>query len=583
MPIATKMEGAVVESQEPKFERLDEPPQRPETTRRDLLALAGTFVATAVSAAVPANAAPGKTEGYFLVYDPRGGGSDPDTGTRIFFIASEWLQYFEVTDVYRQMNMDPAAVASKIRQSSSSKVRSLKALYGDVADIQGPVGGTTLDSASCTDGFRNLLGNDDLPQCCSFVRRQSSMFCGLNFDAFRKGLTDRSRDRPPKVSYSRTKTSEETYAAVRQLMRAAGITRVADVTGLDRLGIPVVMVARPNSRGLSVSQGKGGDLISAKVSGLMEALESFHAERPDIPIRLLSWSELAGTGRAVDPSRLPQRKTNRLDPDRRIAWGQARDLVSNTDRLIPLDLIHTDFSYPLMPGGGVFPVSSNGLASGNTYAEAVCQGLCELIERDAFALFSAARDPCPRHVDPSTSKSPAMRDVLTRIESAGAHLSVWDLTSDIGVPVFYAKIVGGSDSPVTAMAAGGLGCHPDQTWACLRAIYEATQSRLTRLAGARDDLTPENFRHPLRRDDGTQTISAVPLPLDTGIGPTAETVEDDLCWLIEKLQQRGLNEVLVTDLGRPEFGLPVVRVVVPGLERPPSADVAPGNRVQRIS
>ncbi|WP_262273068.1 hypothetical protein [Microvirga yunnanensis] len=133
-----------MENQEPKPEQGDALPQRPQATRRDLLALAGTFVATVGSAAVPAHAAPGKTEGYFLVYDPRGGGSDPDTGTRIFFISSEWLQYFEVTDVYRQMNMDPAAVANKIRQSASPKVRTMKALYGDVADIEGPVGGTTL-------------------------------------------------------------------------------------------------------------------------------------------------------------------------------------------------------------------------------------------------------------------------------------------------------------------------------------------------------------------------------------------------------------------------------------------------------
>jgi YcaO-like protein with predicted kinase domain len=406
---------------------------------------------------------------------------------------------------------------------------------------------------------------------------------GSNFDAFRKGLAGCSTARQPKVSYARTKTTEETYTAVWQLTRAAGITRVADVTGLDRLGIPVVMVTRPNSRGLSVAQGKGPDLMAAKVSGLMEALESFHAERPDIPVRLLSWSELAGTGRAVDPSGLPQRKTIRFDPDKRIAWGPACDLVSDTERLVPLDLIHTDFSHPPMPGGGCFPVSSNGLASGNTYAEAVCQGLCELIERDAFALFSATRDPCAKPVDLTTSKNPAIQDVLARINSAGARLWVCDLTSDLGVPVFFATVVGGGDSPVTAMAAGGLGCHPCRAWACLRAVYEAAQSRLTRLAGARDDLTPANFRSPFRRDSGTQTMDAVRMPLDTGADLAAETVEDDLCWLIEKLQQRGLSEVLVTDLGRPEFGLPVVRVVVPGLEHPPSADVACGERARRVS
>lgn len=57
-----------------------------------------------------------------------------------------------------------------------------------------------------------------------------------------------------------------------------GITRVADVTGLDRIGIPVVMVCRPNARSLAVSQGKGIDIEAATVSGLMESVELYHAE-----------------------------------------------------------------------------------------------------------------------------------------------------------------------------------------------------------------------------------------------------------------------------------------------------------------
>ena len=66
------------------------------------------------------------------------------------------------------------------------------------------------------------------------------------------------RQRPP----------AETVARVRQLMPVMGITRVANVTGLDFVGVPVVMVTRPNSRSLAVSQGKGLDLDTAKASGL---------------------------------------------------------------------------------------------------------------------------------------------------------------------------------------------------------------------------------------------------------------------------------------------------------------------------
>ena len=63
-----------------------------------------------------------------------------------------------------------------------------------------------------------------------------------------------------------------------------GITRLADVTGLDYIGIPVIMACRPNSRALSVAQGKGLDLDAARTSGFMEAAETFHGEHIDLPV-----------------------------------------------------------------------------------------------------------------------------------------------------------------------------------------------------------------------------------------------------------------------------------------------------------
>src|SRR5689334_18436902 len=66
-------------------------------------------------------------------------------------------------------------------------------------------------------------------------------------------------------------------------MRAMlGITRVADITGLDRLGtVPVVQATRPFSLSNVVSQGKGASLCDAAVSAIMESAESFFAERLD--------------------------------------------------------------------------------------------------------------------------------------------------------------------------------------------------------------------------------------------------------------------------------------------------------------
>ena len=108
----------------------------------------------------------------------------------------------------------------------------------------------------------------------------------------------------------------ETLRRIRPLLRRAGITRLADVTGLDWIGIPVYQAIRPNSRNLSVAQGKGLTRTQAKVSALMESLESFHAERIEYQTSLrASVSELRPR-LGYDPRTLSVvREPSVLDPD----------------------------------------------------------------------------------------------------------------------------------------------------------------------------------------------------------------------------------------------------------------------------
>jgi len=90
----------------------------------------------------------------------------------------------------------------------------------------------------------------------------------------------------------RSASLDDTLTRALPLAPVMGITRVANVTGLDSVGIPVVMVCRPNSRSVAVSQGKGIDLASARASGLMEAVEQYHAETITLPLRLATYEEL---------------------------------------------------------------------------------------------------------------------------------------------------------------------------------------------------------------------------------------------------------------------------------------------------
>jgi ribosomal protein S12 methylthiotransferase accessory factor len=166
-----------------------------------------------------------------------------------------------------------------------------------------------------------------------------------------------------------------------------GITRIANVTGLDRIGIPVVMVSRPNARSISVSQGKGLELAAAKASGVMEAIETYHAETITLPLKYASFGELCYDHRMIDITGLPFCAGSRWRDDLAMLWIEGEELLSGQPRWLPYELVSTNYTLPLPPGSGCFAANTNGLASGNSLAEAICHGLCELIERDATTLW----------------------------------------------------------------------------------------------------------------------------------------------------------------------------------------------------
>src|SRR5260221_5752140 len=184
---------------------------------------------------------------------------------------------------------------------------------------------------------------------------------------------------------------EETLHRVRPLMSQMGITRVANVTGLDYIGIPVVTVCRPNSRSIAVAQGKGLDLTAAMAVGLMEAVETYHAERIANPLKFASQAEMLATNQPlVDLRRLPRVRGSRLHPDMDLFWIEGQELNSRARRWVPFEMVHTNYTLPSLPGAGYFLASSNGLASGTHHAEALTHAISELLERAPLALWRIA-------------------------------------------------------------------------------------------------------------------------------------------------------------------------------------------------
>jgi ribosomal protein S12 methylthiotransferase accessory factor len=372
-----------------------------------------------------------------------------------------------------------------------------------------------------------------------------------------------------------------------------GITRLADVTGLDYLGIPVIMACRPNSRALSVAQGKGLDLDAARVSGFMEAAETFHGEHIDLPVAFDSRQNLRRGRRVVDLGIVPRSHDFSAGEDTELPWIEAEDLLDGQSIWVPYDLIHTDCrEVREYERSSDFPVCSNGLASGNNRLEAICAGLYEIIERDANALW-ALRPRVSRaatRLDLDTVDDPYCRALIDRLTDAKMMLSVWDMTSDVGVATFFARLREGPGN--TRMPLGafcGAGCHLSRAVALSRAITEAAQSRLTYISGSRDDLKRHNYEEPAhqRISELANRLWESRIParrFDEVPDEARGDFESDLNFLLERVRAAGAEHVCVVDLTKKEFGIPVVRLMVPGLELDPedAPDYALGERARRF-
>jgi ribosomal protein S12 methylthiotransferase accessory factor len=378
----------------------------------------------------------------------------------------------------------------------------------------------------------------------------------------------------------RTRPPHETLAALEPHLRRLGITRVANVTGLDRIGVPVYLAVRPNARSLSVSQGKGLDAPSAKVSAIMESLEAHHAEFHRCACRIATRAQLLESrdssrgSDVVDPLRLPRSRASADLAHRPLAWTAGEDIATGRPTWVPLEMVDLDFTLPHLFEGSLLIRSSNGLASGNTLAEAVLHGLVEVIERDATGLMNLRppEDWARARLDLATVSDPGAAGLLERFERADIAVSVWDVTTNIGVPAFTAAIFDRSTDELLKPwpPALGSGAHPDPGVALCRALTEAAQSRLTAISGSRDDIGRKDYAY----DQSPEVIANHRAIADErgmrdfrAIRSCAtRTIRGDLRGILRRLAARGLRQVIAVDLSIDELPVKVARVIVPGLE-----------------
>jgi ribosomal protein S12 methylthiotransferase accessory factor len=343
-------------------------------------------------------------------------------------------------------------------------------------------------------------------------------------------------------------------------------------------------------RGLrSKAAGKGVSDVQARASALCEAVERYSGVFAGDEIRTRASLRQLGD-QAIHPNACMlfserqyatraewnARQTgfhfvpDPLDPDAVLDWSPVWSLTRETFRYLPTAYLY--FAYPRASGAFFCGADSNGNAAGNSLEEATLQGFLELVERDAVAVwwYNRLRRPA---VDLDSFDLPYVRALQARYAELGREFWVLDLTGDLGIPAFGA-ITRRIDKPVEDIVLA-FGAHLDPRIALLRAITEMNQF-LPAVLPIRPDGSGD-----YAYDDPeclawwrTATVAAHPYLVPDPQAPArragdfarswGEDLRDDLLACRALVEGRGL-EMLVLDQTRPDIGMPVVKVVVPGL------------------
>lgn len=416
--------------------------------------------------------------------------------------------------------------------------------------------------------------------------------------------TLKSRKKWTSKGTSRIQPVEVTLENVRPLINAIGITRIADITDMDRLKIPNYSAVLPGTEDyIWVYGGKGPTKNHAKASAIMESIERFSSLQKNHAGKIIrgSYEELSKSYNILKYNEVIEPISFSLDDKMIMDYCTGYDLLNEENILVPASLVI--FKYiPNSPSLNPYAFyHTNGLASGNVIEEAICHALCEVIERDATSIAEFVSSAFQYHIlrtiensfiqnglkiKPIESKkfiddneiypdvdlneignSEQVNKIFKRFEDCQVSLNVKDITSDLGIPTFIASSVEWINHDYGYLVEGH-GTHPDSRIALIRAITEVSQSRAANIQGSRDDLRKMKF-NPEDSDDkrSWQFIKSTKKIKFSGIKSFYnEDILDDIRIIMAKLREKKLNKAIIVNLTNPKINIPVVRAIVPGLE-----------------
>ncbi|MGB9937430.1 MAG: YcaO-related McrA-glycine thioamidation protein [Methanobacterium sp.] len=368
----------------------------------------------------------------------------------------------------------------------------------------------------------------------------------------------------------RTVTPEETIRRVKDKLKIAGVTRIAEITHLDRIGIPVYSAIRPSAAegAVSIYAGKGATKEQAKASAMMEAFERYSAEPHEHHV---NGNVVCGffheIGNCINPESLILPKSSFNFKEKELNWIKAVNIKDDMEYMVPADSVFHPY---ISDNISLFKSNTNGLASGNEIEEAIFHGMTEVVERDAWSLFETGKKKAPE-INLETIENHLIKEIVEKFKDSGIEIKLINLTSDVEIPTIAAV----SDDTVLkdpALLTLGVGTHLDPEIAVLRALTEVAQSRATQIHGTREDTTRAVFM----RKAGYERMKRINkhwfgepseiIGLDEIKNRSRKSFNEDIETSMTLLKKAGFNNVLFVDLTKPEIEIPVVRVIIPEME-----------------
>ena len=359
----------------------------------------------------------------------------------------------------------------------------------------------------------------------------------------------------------------ETVNRFKKRLGEVNLDILQEVRRIDtgRLDIPVYFsVCGKDARetiGNKKQMGKGSTPEQSQASACMELAERFSffsfKKNPanfihDTYGRLKAKGErvldLAYLLQSVHDETTPPALLEELIADLPMQWVWASNLSRGEEVLVPFSWFYAINEF-------------NGPSAGNTYEEAILQGVSEIVERHVCALVTRERVKAPL-IDPDSLKDPVSRELIEKFRRHNIELYLNDFTLDTGIPTVGALAIDRSTFPATSEIVYTAGTTPDPEKALIRALTEVAQlagdfeSKSNYVAsGLPKPLTMEEVEY-ITKPGRTVAIDELPNLSDNNM-----RVEIERC--LAALERLGM-EVLVVNTMHPDLQVPTIYTIVPG-------------------